>query len=213
MQIRLYTEFIAQAICKYAYVRLERYSVYLSHGASGIAIRRLICMPLKDAKLNPMMQNLRIEKAKQAQAEQISQLIFKLAPSFTAHQDEKELAHWFSISISPSAIRSCISDPSINYLVAQLDQIVAGVIAIRDHQHIQHLFVDQAFQRKGIATALWQRAKSDAIAAGNETEFTVRSSELAVPVYQRLGFVCVDGKRVKDGIAYIPMKLQLKQRD
>jgi len=170
-------------------------------------------MPLKDDKFNAIMQNLRIDKAEQAQAEQISQLIFKLAPSFTAHQDEKELAHWFSMSISPSAIRACIADPSINYLVAHLDQLIVGVIAIRDHQHIQHLFVDQVFQRKGIATALWQRAKSEAIANGQPSEFTVRSSELAVPVYQRLGFVCVEERRLKDGIAYIPMKLQLDPRD
>lgn len=159
------------------------------------------------------MQNLRIDKANQAQAELISQLIFRLAPSFTADQSEKELAHWFSMSISPSAIRACIADPNINYLVAMVDEELAGVIAVREHRHIQHLFVDHAFQRKGIASALWQIAKADAIAAGNQSEFTVRSSEIAVPVYEHLGFICVGEKRVKDGIAYVPMTLTLEQRD
>jgi GNAT superfamily N-acetyltransferase len=74
---------------------------------------------------------------------------------------------------------------------------------------VRHLFVAPEFHRRGVAAALWERAKTDAIAAGNSEGFSVRSSEFAVPVYERFGFSVVGERREKDGIVFVPMRLAL----
>lgn len=87
---------------------------------------------------------------------------------------------------------------------------LAGVIAVRDTTHIYHLFVMPEFHRKGVAAKLWERAKANALASGNKEGFSVRSSEFAVPVYERFGFCVIGSRAEKGGIAFVPMKLELK---
>lgn len=68
------------------------------------------------------------------------------------------------------------------------------VIALRGNSHDYHLFVAQAFQRKGLGRSLWRRVYQAALEAGNNWRFTVNSSVSAVPVYERLGFVAIGSK-------------------
>lgn len=90
-------------------------------------------------------------------------------------------------------------------------QVIAGVIVLRDRTHIHHLFVVPEFHHQGVATKLWEHAKADAIAFGNNKIFSVRSSEYAVPVYERFGFHIVGTRAEKDGVIFVPMKLELQQ--
>jgi GNAT superfamily N-acetyltransferase len=160
-----------------------------------------------------MQEKLTIRKAHPADASLISELIFKDAHFFNSSAS-CEVAPWFLATIAPSAIASNIGDPKFNYLVGFMGQTLAGVIALRDTTHVHHLFVAPEFHRQGVAARLWQRAKSDAIASGNSEGFFVRSSEFAVPVYERFGFRVVGARAEKDGIAFIPMKLELqRERD
>jgi len=86
---------------------------------------------------------------------------------------------------------------------------LAGVVAIRGGKHLYHLFVAAKFQRSGIASCLWQHAKTRALESGNTEGFTVNSTLFAVPFYQRFGFQ-IQGARVEDkGIVFIPMKLPI----
>lgn len=87
--------------------------------------------------------------------------------------------------------------------------ILAGVIVMRDRTHVHHLFVDPAFQRKGIASQLWRRARDEALDPGVAKVFSVRSSVLAVPVYARFGFLPVGGLIEKDGLTFAPMELRI----
>ncbi|HEX2617134.1 MAG TPA: GNAT family N-acetyltransferase, partial [Flavobacteriales bacterium] len=82
---------------------------------------------------------------------------------------------------------------------------------IRDSRTILHLFVADAWQRRGIAQAHWERAKSDLLAAADEVELVVRSSIYAIPVYERFGFK-VSGPRVEGaGVTYVPMQLTIRR--
>lgn len=42
--------------------------------------------------------------------------------------------------------------------VAELDEQVMSVVAVRDRNGLYDLFVDDQFARQGIATRLWQQA-------------------------------------------------------
>ena len=158
-----------------------------------------------------MQEHPTIRKARTEDASQIGELIFRVAHYFSSSASG-EVAPWFLESITPSAIAGNINNPRFNYLVALLGQALAGVISVRDTTHVHHLFVAPEFHRKGLAAKLWERAKADALASGNKEGFSVRSSEFAVPVYERFGFRVIGTRAEKDGIAFIPMKLEFQHK-
>lgn len=156
-----------------------------------------------------MQEQLTIRKATPADASQISELIVSVAHYFNSSASNK-VASWFLASITPSAIAGNISDPKFNYLVGFVGQALVGVIALLNTTHVHHLFVVPEFHRKGVAANLWERAKADALASGNTEGFSVRSSEFAVPVYERFGFRVIGARAEKEGIAFVPMKLEFQ---
>ena len=158
-----------------------------------------------------MQEQPAIRKACPEDASQISELISGIAHYFTSDGSD-EVAAWFATSITPSAIAGNINDHKFNYLVCFVGQTLAGVIAVRDITHVHHLFVAPEFHRKGLAAKLWARAKADALASGNKEGFSVRSSEYAVPVYERFGFRIIGARAEKDGIVFVPMKLEFQPR-
>ena len=158
-----------------------------------------------------MQKQPTIRKAAPEDASQISELIFKVAHRFNSDASG-EVAPWFLATITPSAIAGNIDDPNFNYLVGFVGQTLAGVIAVRNTTHVHHLFVAPEFHRKGLAARLWARAKTDALASGNKEGFSVRSSAYAVPVYKRFGFRIVAARAEKDGIVFVPMKLEFQPK-
>ena len=151
--------------------------------------------------------NIRPANAEDIKA--ISDLIRGVAHYFLLNPNG-EGAEQFLLSITPEAIEGYITNPSFNYLVCYIDQELAGVIAIREKKHLFHLFVAPKFQRRGIALKLWQEAKEAAISSGNVDGFTVNSTPYAVPIYKRFGFSTTGPRIEKNGIAFVPMQLLLK---
>ena len=84
-----------------------------------------------------------------------------------------------------------------------------GVIAMRDHSRLYHLFVAQAQQRRGIATQLWQHARQHAITAGNPQRISVNATLYAQPIYEHYGFRTSGPKVETKGIVFVPMQLAL----
>lgn len=156
-----------------------------------------------------MQEPLIIRKAHPKDAAQISALVLRVAHYLTS-SGPGEIAPWFLTSITPSAIAGNIDDPKFNYLLGFVGQTLAGIIAVRDTTHVHHLFVAPEFHRQGVATKLWGHAKAEALASGNEGGFSVRSSEFAVPVYERFGFRVIGARFEKGGIVFVPMKLELQ---
>jgi len=108
---------------------------------------------------------------------------------------------------APETIKGYIGSPRYRYLVALVQEELVGVLGIRDTQRLLHLFVAESYQRRGIGSALWNRAKSDLLAAAGEVGLVVNSSVYARPVYERFGFKaigpCIEGTAV----TYVPMQL------
>src|SRR5262245_4244634 len=94
----------------------------------------------------------------------------------------------FWASFAPETIRGYIGSTKYRYLVALIEEKIVGVLGIREGQCILHLFVADSYQRRGIAGALWGRAKSELLAADGGLTMMVNSSIYAVPVYERFGF-------------------------
>ena len=82
----------------------------------------------------------------------------------------------------------------------------AGVIAVSVTGHIHLLFVGSAYQRRGIATALFQAAERF-FDERQVTNVTVNSSPYAVEVYRRFGFHKTGEEQTVHGIRFTPMAL------
>ena len=154
-----------------------------------------------------MKPALKVRVALEADAQSVAELVKDVAHYFLADPSGKGAGEFMS-NISQTAMAGYIASPAFRYIVGFIDCKLAGVAALRDNKHIYHLVVHTTFHRQGVANKLWQRLKSDALAAGNPGEFTVNSSLYAVPVYLRFGFVPTDDQQMKNGIQFQPMRLR-----
>ena len=128
-----------------------------------------------------------------------------LSEEFIVHECTPEGAAFFIRENNEDGIRNFVKAGTV-YVVAEIDNGIAGFIAMRDHKHIFHMFVDKAQHRQGVAAALWHVVRQAALAAGNSGTFTVNSSNYAVPVYEKMGFVRTAEMQCKNGIFYNPMQ-------
>lgn len=112
----------------------------------------------------------------------------------------------FLASIGATAIAGNITRARFRYWVADTGRGPAGVIALRDCNHLYQLFVAQAYQRMGLARRLWSTAHAAALQAGNPGNFTVNASLNAVVVYQRFGFIATGPEIRSHGVVFVPMR-------
>jgi GNAT superfamily N-acetyltransferase len=115
-------------------------------------------------------------------------------------------AEAYLASVSVEAEREYLASARYRYLLAYADSQLAGVVAIRDGSHLFHLFVERAYQRQGLARALWEQALHELGPPENQGAFTVNSSLAAVPVYRALGFVPAGEITSLHGISFLPMR-------
>ncbi|NHZ87475.1 GNAT family N-acetyltransferase [Massilia sp. CCM 8733] len=92
------------------------------------------------------------------------------------------------------------------YHVAEVDGELAGFIAVRERQHLYHMFVAKKFHGRGIARAMWDVARRQAIVAGGDGSFTVNASNYALPVYQAMGFQRTAPMQCVNGLYFNPMQ-------
>ena len=80
-----------------------------------------------------------------------------------------------------------------------------GMACTRGEGHISKLYVDPAYHRQGIATALMDRL----IAAMGVSRVELGSSPHAVPFYLKYGFVPTDKEQHKHGATWTPMAMDI----
>jgi GNAT superfamily N-acetyltransferase len=149
---------------------------------------------------------MKLRPATARDAAAISGLIRSLSHKLTA-SPSGEGAEEFFARISTEAVSGRLAAANFVHLVAEENSQVVGVVAMRDHRHLFHLFIAEASQGKGIGRALWLAARDGALASGNPGNFTVNSTPNAIGVYERFGFICVGSKVVQHGISFVPMRL------
>jgi GNAT superfamily N-acetyltransferase len=131
----------------------------------------------------------------------------RAAEIFFLHESEPEDAASFLAQHDAAALRRNL-DGGFVYHAAIVDGVLAGFIGVRGGTHVYHLFVDAAYQRRGIARALWETARAAALVPGHPGFFTVNASNFAVPFYLSLGFERTAPMQV-DKVRYNPMRLSV----
>ena len=90
-------------------------------------------------------------------------------------------------------------------IVAQADKDIVGVVGADDKGFIQALFVDGAFERRGIATALLSQAVCELKVLGHD-KIRLGSSRLAIPFYEKFGFTKMGDEQLINGFMSTPME-------
>jgi ribosomal protein S18 acetylase RimI-like enzyme len=94
------------------------------------------------------------------------------------------------------------------YHVAESNGELVGFVGVRDNKHLYHLFVAKSKQRRGFGRTLWEFAKRDCVNNGHGGAFSVNSSNSAVPIYERFGFIRNGPAQNTNGVVYNPMILK-----
>lgn len=150
-----------------------------------------------------------IEMATVADALGISNLILPLTIEDIIPTCEEPALAILTQVMSATAIKGYIEKGFEYDVIKDQTGAIIAVIGLKENTHLYHLFVARPHQGGGLATKLWQHAKTRSIARGNTVGFTVNSALNAQGIYRRFGFSPSQGIRNRGGILDIPMRLDL----
>jgi GNAT superfamily N-acetyltransferase len=134
----------------------------------------------------------------------VAQLFRHLSERFIVHDIAPESAAMFLKENDEDALRRFHAAGTHVFHVADDGGAIAGYIAIRARTHLFHMFVTEAQQGKGLSRQLWDAARA---ASGHDGDFTVNSSNFALPIYRAFGFTPTAPLQCVRGITFTPMAL------
>ena len=136
-------------------------------------------------------------------------LIRRVFGAFEAQGYSEEGLAEFHSYIKPKNIRAMIRLDEFTFWGCYLNGALVGVVALKKPCHISLFFVDAPHQRRGFGRKLFETVlehiRDRSADAAGTPPITVHASPIAVPVYERLGFVKTAGEQQENGIRYIPM--------
>lgn len=150
-----------------------------------------------------------IRKAQLQDASEIRSLIVRsVKPETNPDFDEDGVKLFYKPNELPE-IQKRILDDSYLTLCFIENELIVGIITMHEYQKLDQLFVDSAYRKLSIAKKLWLAAKAHCNQMGNKTGYWVKSSTIAIPVYESFGFRLDDKRQQKNGITYYPMVLEM----
>lgn len=140
-------------------------------------------------------------------------LTYKTFLEFDAPMFTEEGINQFREFISDQSLKRMFDRGEFQIVGAYDGDSIVGVIALRDNRHISLLFVDRNYQGRGVGTCLVNTISDYAVNKLHQDIITVNSSPYAVSFYHKLGFEDLCEERLRDGIRYTPMKLDLRDKE
>jgi GNAT superfamily N-acetyltransferase len=160
-----------------------------------------------------MVEQIRIREPEENQITEVHALVCSVFDEFVAPLFSEEGISEFKSFIEPPRLRERLRSNSF-ILVAEIDAEMVGVIGVRDWSHVFLLFVRGDHQGKGIARLLLAEALKRCKEVKPDLEkITVNSSPNAVGASRRMGFIPTNDEQLTNGVRYVPMALDLKERD
>jgi GNAT superfamily N-acetyltransferase len=152
---------------------------------------------------------IQYREAEAADVQQVSTLILRVFNKYVGSGYSQEGREVFQKFVGPEAILERLNGVGFSQWVATSNKEIIGTIGIRDGNHISLLFVEDRYQRLGIAKNLISLAIEKLVMSNQIKEITVHSSPYALPIYTKLGFLPLDKELEQNRIRYIPMKKYL----
>ena len=131
-------------------------------------------------------------------------LVRKVFLEYEAPDYSDEGIQEFMRFVEDDAMKRMLTESKIHIWTCEDNNKIVGTLGARP-DHINLLFVDGRYHRKGIAKQLIRIM----IEHFSPSAVTVNSSPYAVEVYRKLGFVNTDTEQTVNGLRYIPMKRKI----
>lgn len=150
-----------------------------------------------------------IRKIRSDEWDDMISLVWRTFLKFEAPMFEEEGIRSFMDFISDEKLKKLFEIGEFPVFAAYADQKMVGTIALRAQSHVSLLFVEQAFQKKGIGRLLMDQAQEYVVNNTNKNCLTVNAAPYAVEFYHCVGFTDTEPQRQQDGIIFTPMKKPL----
>ena len=153
-----------------------------------------------------MNDNILIRTINENEWEEAMNLAWDTFILYEAPEYTKEGITSFRNFVRDPILKTLFIEGKYNVLAAFNNNIIVGIIGVRNETHISLLFVDSEYHKKGIARRLVEKTFELTYEKCGKIEMTVNSSPYAVGFYHKMGFVDTDIEQTTDGIRYTPMK-------
>ena len=154
------------------------------------------------------MASVCVRPAKLEEWEPAMDLVWKTFLRFEADEYSQEGVDHFWEFIYDDTLRRMFCLGQYRLFVALTeDGTIAGVISLRDGNHISLLFVDEVYHRQGVGTALVKYVTDFLHREEGKYFVTVNASPYGVPFYKQVGFRPLGEEVTERGITYTPMRL------
>ena len=157
---------------------------------------------------------LEYKEIKQEELPETLELVHKVFDEFEApYYSEEGIASFYKF-IDINNMSEQYSNGSLYFYGCFVNDIIVGMIAVKDFVHISLLFVDKHYHRQGIARSLFDHIIQICKEKNPSLKMiTVNSSPYAVEFYHKLGFSNVSSEQVVDGIKFTPMELKIEKNN
>jgi len=151
---------------------------------------------------------MNIKRAVVGDENRIQSFILKAVDPKNNPDFDEEGARNFVKPSELSVIRERIQNVDYLTLCCIHNEKIVGLITIYQNEKLDQLFVDASSRNKGISKSLWKEAKRICLDNGSDGKFWLKSSTMAIPVYESFGFKLVGDRQKSNGIAYYSMLLE-----
>ena len=158
------------------------------------------------------MDEFKIEEFKRGEEFDVAALIKTVFNEFVAPDYSKAGNDFFYTYIEPAKMLERFSRGDV-LLTAKAHNAIIGFIEVRDGNHIALLFVDTAWQRKGIAEKLVAKAIASCREKGEALRgFEVNASPYSEKIYAKMGFKKTADMQNINGLRFVPMAMELCEK-
>lgn len=152
------------------------------------------------------ISEIRLHDLQENEIKTAIELIQSVFDEFIAPDYSSEGVISFMNYIQPTMMRRRLRIEDVFIITARDKDELAGIIEMRNSNHISLLFVRKEYQGRGIGRRLFE----DALAQCREANpalstISVNSSPYAIPIYEKLGFRSTGPEEIKDGIRFTSM--------
>ena len=151
---------------------------------------------------------MKIEFAKVEHSKRLSEIVLAASEELREIDFNEEGWNRFVNSNTPNEFEAKLSKPEFSIFCFSESNCITGFLSLKDNEKIDQLFVVPEARNRGVASSLWQHAKKNATENGASGMFWVRSSSVAISLYQNFGFVCEGERQSFGGINFQLMRLE-----
>ena len=172
--------------------------------------RRLAVRDLRiDSRTDEMKPSVQYKLMQAGEDQEVCDLVIRVFNEFVAHQYSDDGIQEFLKYVEPHCLSDrCQGDDFV--VLAMFQGKIIGMIELVNKSHISLFYTEGEHQRTGIGRELLKKAFEIGMRCEPTiTAITVNSSPNAVNIYEKLGFNVTYTEQVKNGIRFVPMRLEI----